>query len=101
MDEATDLVRQMLANPEDDAIRGVIADWLLEHGHDKLADVFRAALNERAHQLRLARIAAAAQVYSSWEISESMNPDDNIIEGSLVNLSDRILGREFHQYLGE
>jgi len=47
-----DLVREVLANPDDPGARGVLADWLAENGQQDAADLMRS--EDGARVVRLA-----------------------------------------------
>lgn len=55
MTEETDLLARVLAEPDDDNVRLVYADWLQEHGDEPRAELVRA-------QIQLARMSPPRQV---------------------------------------
>jgi uncharacterized protein (TIGR02996 family) len=56
-----DLVREVLANPDDAGARGVLADWLAENGQHEAADLMRSEDGARVVRLaiRLSGLAPA------------------------------------------
>lgn len=71
MNDGADIFANLLANPADDAIRGVLADWLNDNGHDALSRQFRLAMPDREFTLYIEAIRAATELEKAWIMTTS------------------------------